>query len=64
MLKTVLYQTIYSREETKAVVTVLKARGKRALYDVNCFCKMMPVMALNILKVKYSLLSIPRISRD
>ena len=28
-------------------VTGLKVRGKRALADVNCYCKMMPVMALH-----------------
>ena len=28
-------------------VTVLKAHGKRALADVNCYCKMMSVVALD-----------------
>ena len=28
-------------------VTVLKARGKCTLADVNCYCKMMSVMALD-----------------
>ena len=35
------------REETKAVVTVLKALGRRALSDVNCFIKVTSVMALD-----------------
>ena len=39
MLKNVLYQTI--------IVTVLKARGNRALADVNCYCKMTSVVALD-----------------
>ena len=29
------------------IVTVLKARGKRALADVNCYCKMTSVAALD-----------------
>ena len=29
------------------IVTVLKARGKRALADVNCYCKMTSIIALN-----------------
>ena len=29
------------------IVTVLKACGKRALADVNCYCKMMSVMVLD-----------------
>ena len=29
------------------IVTVLKARGKQALADVNCDCKMMSIMALD-----------------
>ena len=29
------------------IVTVLKARGKRALADVNCYCKMTSVSALD-----------------
>ena len=28
-------------------VTVLKAPGKGALADINCYCKMTPVMALD-----------------
>ena len=39
MLKNVLYQTI--------IVTVLKARGNRALADVNSYCKMTSVVALD-----------------
>ena len=37
--KNVIYQTIKS---------VLKARGKRALADVNCYCKIMLVVACNV----------------
>ena len=29
------------------IVTVLKAFGKRTLANVNCYCKMMSVMALD-----------------
>ena len=29
------------------IVTVLNARGKRTLADVNCYCKMMSVVALD-----------------
>ena len=40
VLKKVLYQTIY-------IVSVLKACGRRARADVNCYCKMTLVVALD-----------------
>ena len=36
------------RVVSKNNVTVLKARGKRALADVSCYCKMTSVMALGV----------------
>ena len=33
--------------DSNDIVTVLKARGKQALADVNCYCKMMSVVELD-----------------
>ena len=48
------------------IVTVLKARGKRALADVKCYCKMTPDVALDdvtsFLRLKDTVLTIDGIS--
>ena len=36
---------------SNGIVTVLKAHGKHALADVNCYCKMMSVVALEDVKL-------------
>ena len=35
------------RDISNDIVTVLKARGKHALADVNCYCKMTSVVTLD-----------------
>ena len=44
------YRAYYAKKRvirSNDIVTLLKARGKRALADVNCYCKMSSITASN-----------------